>query len=56
MGFLLGISITLNIMSVIAFLILYKYSLKGVKKNIESFVLNNFCEENIDIRGLYNDN
>lgn len=56
MGFLLGISITLNIFSIIGFLIIYKYSLKKVKHNIENFVLNNFIDDNIDIRGLYNDN
>ena len=38
MIFVLGISITLNIISAVAFFLIYKYSLKGMKKNIQSFV------------------
>lgn len=43
--FLFGISVTLNIILSIIIFIIYKYSLKKVKKNIENFVLNNFLED-----------
>lgn len=42
--FLLGISITLNIISAIAFFIIYKYSLKGVKNRIEDLAIKNFTD------------
>lgn len=55
--FLLGVSICFNIISIIAFIIIYRYSLKGVKKNIENYVLNNFLDDdpkNTDwLGGLY---
>ena len=47
MIFVLGISITLNIISAVAFFIIYKYSLKGMKKNIQSFVLSNFLDDDV---------
>ena len=47
MNFILGISITLNIISAIAFFIIYKYSLKGMKKNIQNFVLGNFLDDEV---------
>ena len=47
MKFILGISITLNIISAIAFIMIYKYSLKGMKKNIQNFVLNNFLDDDV---------
>lgn len=47
MKFILGISITLNIISVIAFFLIYKYSVKGIKKNIQSFVLSNFLDDDV---------
>lgn len=53
-AFILGISITFNILSVIAFLIIYKYSLKGLKRKIENYTLDNFLD--IDIGGVINDN
>lgn len=58
MGFILGISITLNIILFIGFLIVYKYSLKGVKRKLENYLLDNFMEldiVNTDIRGVKND-
>lgn len=41
MAFLLGISITFNIISIIAFIIIYKYSLKGLTNKIENIALQN---------------
>lgn len=61
MAFILGISITLNVISILGFLIIYKYSLKGLKRKIENYVLDNFMEldtsmiEKIDLRGVKND-
>ena len=52
MVFILGISITLNIISAIAFFLIYKYSIKGMKKNIQNFVLNNFLDDEV-LGGLY---
>lgn len=50
MSFLLGISITLNFISFIAFFIIYKYSLKGVKDRIEDIALSNFVsDDDLDI-------
>lgn len=42
--FILGISITLNIISIIIFFIIYKYSLKGLKNKIENIAINNFSD------------
>ena len=47
MIFVLGISITLNIISAVALFLIYKYSLKGMKKNIQSFVLSNFLDDDV---------
>lgn len=47
MIFVLGISITLNIISAIAFFFIYKYSVKGMTKNIQNFVLSNFLDDEI---------
>lgn len=54
---LLGISITLNIISAIIFLLIYKYSLKGMKERIENTLIKNFIKDDIDIMEvLKNDN
>ena len=54
---LLGISITLNIISMIIFLLIYKYSLKGMKERIENTLIKNFIKDDIDIMEvLKNDN
>lgn len=54
---LLGISITLNIISIIIFLLIYKYSLKGIKQKIENTLIKNFIKDDIDIMEvLKNDN
>ena len=42
--FLLGISITINVIAIIGFLIIYKYSLKGLKHKIEEYTLENFMD------------
>ncbi len=58
MAFILGISITLNIISILGFLFIYKYSLKGLKHKLENYALENFMEldtSNFDIRGVKND-
>lgn len=47
MGFILGISITLNVLCGIAFIFIYKYSLKGIKHNIENYALDNFMDLDI---------
>lgn len=52
--FVLGISITLNILSIIGFLIIYKYSLKGLKRKIENYTLENFMD--LDVGAILNDN
>lgn len=53
--FLLGISLTLNIISGIAFFIIYRYSLKGVKDKIENMAINNFVnDDNFDMDYLFN--
>ncbi len=52
MRILLGISLTLNVISAIIFFIIYKYSLKKVIKKIQEFSINNFLGDNIDIRGV----
>lgn len=46
--FILGISVTINITSFIAFFIIYKYSLKNIKNKIEDFALNNFMDDDED--------
>lgn len=52
-----GISIALNIISVIIFLLIYKYSLKGMKERIENILIKNFIRDDIDIMEvLKNDN
>lgn len=54
---LLGISLTLNIISMIIFLLIYKYSLKGMKERIENTLIKNFIRDDIDIMEvLKNDN
>lgn len=56
--FLLGISLTINVISIIGFIIIYKYSLKGLKRKIENYTLENFMDldtPSIDIRGVKND-
>lgn len=53
-NFILGISITLNIISIIGYLIIYKYSLKGLKRKIENYTLDNFLD--IDVGGGIYDN
>ena len=54
---LLGISLTLNIISMIIFLLIYKYSLKGMKERIENTLIKNFIKDDIDIMEvLKNDN
>lgn len=45
MAFFLGISITLNIICLIIFFFQYKYSLKGVKRKIENYALENLMEQ-----------
>ncbi len=47
MGFILGISITFNILSLIAFIFIYKYSFKKIKNNLESMLINNFVDEGV---------
>lgn len=49
MGFFLGISITFNILSIAAFFIIYKYSLKGIKNKIEKLAINNFLSDSINL-------
>lgn len=41
----LGISITLNVISVIIFFFMYKYSFKSVKNKLENYLVNNFIDE-----------
>lgn len=43
--FILGISITFNIISIIAFFFIYKYSFKNLKNKLESMLVNNFVED-----------
>ena len=47
MGFILGISITFNILSLIAFIFIYKYSFKKIKNNLENMLINNFVDEGV---------
>ena len=57
--FLLGISITLNVVLGIVSLFIYRYSLKGVKNRIENAFINSFANDTIDIdsiRSGFNDN
>lgn len=49
MEFILGISITFNILSIAAFFIIYKYSLKGLKNRIENMAINNFLSDSINL-------
>lgn len=48
MAFLLGISITFNIISAIGFIIIYKYSLRGLTNKIENIALKNLSNFDID--------
>lgn len=48
MAFILGISITFNIISIIGFIIIYKYSLKGLTNKIENIALKNLTNFDID--------
>lgn len=50
--FILGISITLNVISAIAFFIIYKYSLRGVKNRIEDMAIKNFTDFDFDLDDL----
>jgi hypothetical protein len=45
--FILGISITLNLLSIICYIIIYKYSLKGLKHKIENYTLENLLDLDI---------
>lgn len=50
--FILGISITLNIVFTILFLFIYKYSLKGMTSKIENEFIKSYnqnLDENFDI-------
>lgn len=47
--FILGISITMNILSIAAFFIIYKYSLKGIKNRIENIAINSFLNDSINL-------
>lgn len=50
MWFLLGVSITLNIIFSIILFLVYRFGLKGFKNKIEDYVLENFLDlENNDI-------
>lgn len=50
--FLLGISITLNVISAIAFFVIYKYSLKGLKNKIEDMAIKNFTDFDLNFDDL----
>ena len=54
--FLLGISLTLNVVAAIILLFIYRYSLKGVKNRIENEFINSFSNDTIDIRSIIDDN
>lgn len=57
LSIIFGISIALNIISIIIFLLIYKYSLKGMKQKIENTLIKNFIKDDIDIMEvLKNDN
>ena len=47
MNFILGVSVTLNIIFGIIFFYQYKYSLKGIKRKIENYALENLMEQDI---------
>lgn len=52
--FILGISITLNIFSIITAIFIYKYSFKGFKNRIEDFALKNFMNDNtLDVLNIF---
>lgn len=54
--FLLGISLTLNIVSLIIFLFIYKYSLKGMTSKIENEFIksyNNNMSDNFNIDEVF---
>lgn len=50
--FILGVSITLNVISAIVFFIIYKYSLKGVKNRIEDMAIKNFTDFDFNLDDL----
>lgn len=55
--FILGISITLNIVFIILFLFIYKYSLKGMTSKIEKEFIKSYnqnLEDNFDIEEVHN--
>ena len=52
MQFILGISITFNIISIILFIIIYKYSLKGLTNKIENIALKNLTNFDIDFENF----
>lgn len=52
MQFILGISITFNIISIIVFIIIYKYSLKGLTNKIENIALKNLTNFDIDFENF----
>lgn len=54
MMFILGISITLNVICGIIFFFQYKYSLKGVKRKIENYALENLMDQDTpkDIKNI----
>lgn len=54
--FLLGISLTLNVVAAIILSFIYRYSLKGVKNRIENEFINSFSNDTIDIRSIIDDN
>ncbi len=52
---LLGVSITINVISMIIFFIIYKYSLKDFIKGIKKYSLNNFIGSNFDIEDMFDE-
>lgn len=55
MYFILGISVTLNIISAIIFFLIYKYSLKGIKEKLENTLIKNFIKDDFNIMEVYKD-
>lgn len=41
----LGISLTLNVISVIIFFFMHNYSFRSVKNKLENYLINNFIDE-----------
>ena len=50
--FILGISITFNVISIIIFIIIYRYSIKGLKNKLENYALDNFMDLYFDIEKI----